>query len=283
MKHRHTQRPVDRAVALRPFESLPQVHSMGRLVFDPIWALRAHHSGGCELMHIIRGKVRVKLGRKALEAGPGDTLMIPSQSLHRDLFDLSAGLEVFMVMFSWTAEGAFFRHVAPDAAQKCPAPVIAEITRLLVHMRQDLTSGTAADRLVGRAHLLTILLLLLRHNMKPAENGHAAKYGLRHRRELMLQARQYLDAHFSEPVTLDAIADFLRVSPYYLSHVFSQESDFSLFSYLTSIRMEHANRMLQEGERNVSEVARAVGYEDGNYFAKVFRRHFGRSPKTMRP
>lgn len=94
----------------------------------------------------------------------------------------------------------------------------------------------------------------------------------------MLQARRYLNQHFTSPVSLDDIARELDVSAYYLSHVFSEENDFSLFTYLTGLRMERARELLQNGQYNVSEVSRAVGYENANYFAKVFRKHFGRPP-----
>jgi two-component system response regulator YesN len=114
--------------------------------------------------------------------------------------------------------------------------------------------------------------------------GHRAPVGQRddpgrkRRRRLMAQARRYLNEHFNDPICLDDVARALEVSAYYLSHVFSEENGFSLFTYLNALRMERARELLQERTCNVSEVARAVGYEDTNYFSKVFRKHFGRPP-----
>jgi two-component system response regulator YesN len=68
------------------------------------------------------------------------------------------------------------------------------------------------------------------------------------------------------------------VSPYHLSHVFSRESDFTLWGYLMQVRMTEAKKLLRTGRLNVSEVGRAVGYEDPNYFSKAFRKHVGQSP-----
>jgi len=101
-------------------------------------------------------------------------------------------------------------------------------------------------------------------------------------RALMLQARQYLEVHYAEPLTLERIATALKVSAYYLSHVFSRESDFSLFAYLTNLRMRRARALLQAGTGNVTEAAHAVGYEDEGYFSKVFRKYFGVPPRDMR-
>ena len=67
-------------------------------------------------------------------------------------------------------------------------------------------------------------------------------------------------------MTLDGIARALNVSPFHLSHVFSEESFYPLFKYLSRLRMEKARALLAGGRLNVSEVARAVGYDDCNYF-----------------
>jgi AraC-like DNA-binding protein len=66
---------------------------------------------------------------------------------------------------------------------------------------------------------------------------------------------------------------------YYLSHVFSEESDFSLFHYLTLLRLDRAKLHLREGRLNVAEVAAAVGYDNANHFSKLFRRHVGCAPR----
>jgi two-component system response regulator YesN len=94
----------------------------------------------------------------------------------------------------------------------------------------------------------------------------------------MQRAVQYLYDHYAETITLEGIAEALHVSPYYLSHVFSREKKFSLFSFLSQLRMDRARELLAEGECTVKEVAGAVGFGDPNYFSKVFKRRFGSSP-----
>ena len=82
---------------------------------------------------------------------------------------------------------------------------------------------------------------------------------------------------------LDDIATHLGVSTYRLSHVFGQESDFTVSGYLTMLRMEKARAMLLAHSRcNVSEVARTVGYQDPHYFSRVFKKHYGQSPAKFR-
>lgn len=263
------------------FSSLPDVHSMGAMLFDPRWAEQAHTSQSCELLYVISGLVELHLGGRSYTAGPGDVLLVPAETEHRDAFDLDAGLQVFMVFFDWPAAGEFFRQVTNDILRGLSAYRKADIAAQVERLHRDTQGEFAADRLLARARLFSILMLMLREAAGETPRDEQAARG-RRRRALMLAAKRYLDHHYMRPVTLEDIARALDVSAFYLSHVFSEENDFSLFAYLTAIRMEKACAMLQAGQMNVSEVARAVGYEDSNYFSKVFRKHFGCPPSGMR-
>ena len=267
------------------FSCLPQIHSMGVTIFDPIWSQRLHSNPrSIEFLHVLKGRVRLILPKVHLDAGPGDTLLVPTGVLHRDEFDLRSGLEIFMIHFRWQAEKEFFRRMDLRSLSLLSPSLKTEINMIVDRMRSDITGSMEGDRAVACARLMTVLILLLRaaEERKPgkAARNHDDARQVR-RRLLMAQARQYLEQHFAEPVTLDHIAKTLGISAYYLSHVFSEESNFALFSYFTNLRMEKARALLTEGNRNVAEVAYAVGYDDSSYFSRVFHRHFGFAPHTV--
>jgi len=261
--------------------SLPEVDSMGRLLFDPIYAQKDHTTPCCEMFHIIKGRVRLALGNSTVEAQAGDTLLIPAEKVHRDEFDLKEGLEVFMVFFSWQAEKEYFLHVNNSLLRRLPKTAKLDAARMFDRLRLDRSVDDDIHRLLVRSRVLTILLFLLQEciRLRQGKRGHGRELaGTRRRQSLMLRAKEYLENHFHEPVSLNDIARELRVSPFYLSHVFGRESDFSLFNYLTALRMNRARELLAEGKLNVAETARTVGYDNSQYFAKVFRQHFGHAP-----
>jgi AraC-like DNA-binding protein len=53
----------------------------------------------------------------------------------------------------------------------------------------------------------------------------------------------------------------------------------TVFNYLTSIRMEQAEKLLRKGNCSVAEVANIVGYSHLGLFANVFKRHYGICPR----
>jgi AraC-like DNA-binding protein len=190
-------------------------------------------------------------------------------------------LQVFLVYFTWDAWEDYFARVPNDVLLALPARRKAEIVRDLERLRYGTHGEPGPDHLLARARLAALLLALLREaTQSSAERAEPAQHRRQRQRNLMLAAQQYLAENYTHPISLEEIAAALGISTFHLSHVFSQESEFSLFAYLTALRMDRARELLQAGGKNVSEVAEAVGYESSNYFSKVFRKYFGRSPST---
>ena len=266
-------------------EILPEICSMGNLIFDPVWSEKNHQSGSCELIHIISGHVNVIMNRQRISAGPGDTVIIPSKTMHRDDFDISSGLEVFMVHFSWKYEKDLFARVSCASLPKMPEPQKESLAKLIQHFRHEFISGAASGGIVARLHLSEILMRIMSANpeKKNKKKTSAAKtdYGRQRRSWLFDKAKEYLENNYQHPIALEDIANELNVSTYHLSHIFSRESDFSLFEFLTQIRMKKAKDLLGEGLMTVAEVAYAVGFKNSNYFSKVFHRYFGFPPNRI--
>lgn len=253
---------------------LPEIRMFGRMVFDPIWAERRHPAAGHEVLHVVRGRMELVTDDRRRRLGPGDTALVPAGTLHRDEFDTDEGLDILYCAFNWPPAARYFELVSNDAIASLSPDRRAQLTTMFDQLRSDTAGEGAADRALLRVRLLAVLLFLLREATE-RPSGDAASAS----RLLMLRAKQYVHAHYAECVALDDIAAALDVSGYHLSHVFSRESDFSLFAYLMQVRMDKAKELLAAGRLNVSQVSRAVGYQDPNYFSKAFRKHVGLSPR----
>lgn len=262
---------------------LPEILTMAMMPVESIWREKLHRTWCCEFHYILSGSLTIKPqnGRR-ITGTASELLLIPSGLLHRDDYDLDELPRVFMLFFSWKAERSFWPLFPPSERQTLRVPINREITGMFDRIQTTLASGTPADELITRAYLLAILLLVARMR-QVAGSRHPTLTGaaIRRRQAIMLAAKQYADQHYREPFTLDSIASALKVSPYYLSHVFSRESDFSLFEYLTNLRMRQARLLLQQGKRTIKEVAAEVGYDDISYFSRAFHRHFGVPPRVL--
>lgn len=95
-------------------------------------------------------------------------------------------------------------------------------------------------------------------------------------------AIEYINENHAEDLSLEVVAQAVELSPYYLSHLFSDELGITFLNYLTRVRMEKAKSLLLNTNMTVQEIAYEVGYNDPSYFTKVFKKLEGRTPTQYR-
>lgn len=100
--------------------------------------------------------------------------------------------------------------------------------------------------------------------------------------ELIDQICEYIYSHYGEPLNLNDLAGIFYLSPSYLSHYFKKNKGQSVVRFLENVRLEKAADYLAKTEMPVADIAEKVGYGDGNYFAKVFRKKYDKSPSDYR-
>lgn len=91
-----------------------------------------------------------------------------------------------------------------------------------------------------------------------------------------------IHTQYMEDLSLDAVADTVRLSPGYVSGLFKKGTGQSFVKYLTDYRMEKAKELLLETNLKIGDIAQKVGYADSSYFGTVFRGRFGASPAKFR-
>lgn len=95
-------------------------------------------------------------------------------------------------------------------------------------------------------------------------------------------AKEYIDRHYMENVTLKTLSYGLGVNPSYLSVLFKNEMGMNYSEYLLMVRMEEAKKLLRKRELNLSQIANAVGYDRVSYFSKLFKNFTGLKPGEYR-
>ncbi len=94
--------------------------------------------------------------------------------------------------------------------------------------------------------------------------------------------KDYIDRHYMEPITLQSMGEALRISPYYLSHVFKQMSGYSPVQYLLRRRIGEAQTLLITTDLSITRIAEMVGYDTQSYFNLQFTKNVGMPPNKFR-
>ncbi len=93
------------------------------------------------------------------------------------------------------------------------------------------------------------------------------------------KAKSYIKEHFREDLNRETVAAVTFITPNYLSKRFRTETGVSLRTYINTLRVEEAKRLLLTSSASISDIAGSVGFDNISYFSTVFRRFCGMSPQ----
>jgi AraC-like DNA-binding protein len=93
---------------------------------------------------------------------------------------------------------------------------------------------------------------------------------------------EYINLHIGQEISLDTLSDIASVSVSHLSKLFKAETGDTITGYIARIRTQKAAQLLKETALPISEISSFVGYEDNNYFVKVFKKIYQITPTEYR-
>ncbi|KQX68527.1 response regulator transcription factor [Paenibacillus sp. Root444D2] len=96
-------------------------------------------------------------------------------------------------------------------------------------------------------------------------------------------AKDYIAQRYSDPeITLEMIANEMKVSPVYLGRIFKQELGIPFVNMLTHTRIKHAIHYLSTTDMTIIEISEKVGYDSQHYFSTAFKKVVGIAPNQYR-
>ncbi|MGM9589769.1 MAG: response regulator [Faecousia sp.] len=96
------------------------------------------------------------------------------------------------------------------------------------------------------------------------------------------EAKAYIAEHYAENISLSDVANAVGISASYLSTMFAQYLHCGFVDYLNQVRIERACCYLDQNRYKNYDIALKVGFRDEKYFAKVFKKVKGVTPKEYR-
>src|SRR5213595_1189404 len=98
----------------------------------------------------------------------------------------------------------------------------------------------------------------------------------------MTRARQFIEDHQAEPLSLWRIAQVANISRHYFCKMFRKATGINFIDYLSRVRVEKSKTLLLNPNSRVSEVAFACGFQSMTNLNREFKRIVGRSPTQSR-
>ncbi|MEO6847942.1 MAG: AraC family transcriptional regulator [Chthoniobacterales bacterium] len=240
------------------------------------WALEWRTCPDSFLLFPTVGNTRVVLKSGTTVVKPGEFLMLPENTPHAlDLPDKFPHLHQFSIhchIHDRWGRPLLSRFASPFGvlpSQTTWAPMLEELTYL---MSADLRTGQER----GEGMVRDLLAWQLRNDnlITPHVSASDPRVGI---------ALEIMERDFSSPLlSVEDLARAVKITSVQLRKLFRRETGVSPKSFLQTLRLREATRLLHHTTSSVKEVAAACGFASDHYFHLAFRKSYGSTPSRYR-
>lgn len=243
----------------------------------PMSMAEPHYHQHHELYYLLSGERKYFIGNQMITVRQGDIVLIPSGVLHKTTYVSPGSHERLLINF--TDDERFGNALACFARIQIhiPQPNRRAVEELFLHIEREYQTPDSYSPALIQCYLYQLLTLLCRmdknmYSEKP--NGQTE--------QLIRDSAEYISNHYADAITLSSIAKKAAMSPGYYSKSFKRITGLRFCEYLTYVRIQSACPLLENTPLPITEVAARCGFSDSNYFASVFKRIKGITPKKYR-
>lgn len=93
---------------------------------------------------------------------------------------------------------------------------------------------------------------------------------------------RYIKQNYKEKISLDDVSEMEHLSSYYVSHLIKENLGFNFQSFLNTIRLEYAEKLLVFSNMTLMQISQDCGFSSPNYFNKCFSALHGTTPSQYR-
>lgn len=239
------------------------------------------HPDWFEILYILSGSGRIVIGNQAYNVYKGNLLIYNQGVLHDELNDRNAELGVMSMGISDLAVPGLPKNwLIPENV--VPVVDLGEDGAIVLSLWEWIFSMLYDDRpqcdAICDCLMHAILHMVMRNITDVAETN--TLDGLS--KQLCRDIRQYIDARYTEPITLQSIAESLNLSAYSLTHLFKKATGYTPMQYVTRRRIGQAQERLIHSNDSITDIAMDVGYNSLSSFNYAFSTQIGMSPSRFR-
>lgn len=99
---------------------------------------------------------------------------------------------------------------------------------------------------------------------------------------ILSHASEYIRQNFLNHISIAELADFCHCSESHLSHIFKRRMNVNINTYINKVRVEASKNFLVDSDSSIADIAFSVGFNDPNYYSRVFSSLVSISPREYR-
>lgn len=253
-----------------------QLTAVGRETrVSPDYHFENLHRESCMLLqYTLSGCGAVRIGSQHYPAGPGTAFLLsfPDDNAYYFDPDLAQSWEFIFILFRGDGTLPYTKYILDRFGPVFSLPMQHSAAQQLISLHIQAKNGQLQDAFTASSKCFSLLCALCSpyadHERTPSPLVSAAIAAMR--------------ANYFRDISIADLCSSLCVNQSHFSRVFVKETGVQPILYLTRLRLEEAVRLLNTTDLTISEISDRCGFDNSNYFSKVFRKHMGTSPRLFR-
>lgn len=258
--------------------------------FPPHTVSGMHFHDEVEFLRVESGEFLCHAGGEDYTAHAGDVIYISSRVPHATE-TLQYGTNSTLIQFAvenyinnsdLPGSKSLYRFItnSEDAVHvfKCDSDENRMLSSFIDRICEEISNKNTGYEHFVTAGIHSIIGLLYRLKlMQNTESFFNNKYI-----DKIMPALKYIDVHYSEQITLEALSATVSMNPSYFCRVFKKATNSTFTEYLNFVRVIKSERLLTSNSGSVSDIALDVGFSSVSYFNRIFKRFKSLSPSEYR-
>lgn len=229
-----------------------------------------------EILYVLSGGGRFFCNAKASDAHSGETVFVNSGELHS--FSSEEVTEYICIIINPT----LFSYVNyGNVILKSKIPNDSAVTKCIERIYGEYEKADSCSNLI----IMGETCLLMAHLVKNYTEKQLSQYEYDTRMARLKKVNMILDfihEHYSEPITTSMLAHRHHFSESHMCRIFKNAVGVTVTEYINGYRTDKAAMLLKNTDESVSDISESVGFDNLNYFDRVFKKHKGLPPKEYR-
>lgn len=251
---------------------------------------KSHWHENMQLYFFTKGKAIVECNKKSYPVKTNSLIVINSNELH-SLESLSNDLKFYTIridssfLFSNQVDLCQTKFLSPlSQNQICFENLIEndnEVLSCVTTIIDEYSSKKIGYELAIKSFIYKLIVLLLRKYIKKflTKKELTSKVNNLRRFDLIFK---YIDRNYSKKITTKDLSNIAHISTYHFCRVFKEMTGKTTTDYINKVRLEKALSYLNKGTLNITEIALNCGFDNINYFSRLFKKYYNVSPSKFR-
>lgn len=248
-----------------------------------------HWHDKIELLLITEGKGAFVCNSLTMDAVKGDIIIFNNNDLHQgkcttDILEYYCIIIDVSILLNRYHDICEYKYLKPISVNlvlfENKISQDSQLRDILLHIVNEYLKKNTAYEMAIKSSVLNMFVYLLRNYVKTVlsdKENHMRKKNIA-RFNIVLD---YISKNYKSVITIAELSSHINLSKYHFCRLFKELTGCTVSVFINEYRINNAKELLQNTDKNVSEVAFESGFNDVNYFSRQFKNIKGYPPSQI--